>query len=335
MTYRERPEPHLAPDPLARFQDLYAALAPDPGLFTDTAPLRLAALALITAAGDPHALARAALARDEALRRRLGLFSSTGAALRQVLAAQLVKYDDDPDAFLDEVERVQGLFRERGLRRGGPYEVLAVLILRRGRAGAPIDEADVARLAALYEAMKSYHGWLTGPEDLPACAMLVRAAGEPSAIAAGIEAIYQALHTRAALATGDALQSAAGTLYLAGADPDDLAARFAALAHGFRGAGVKVGRPEYDELAALCFLALPPERVVDAVMAIYERLGPRKWLTGREHFNFASNLAFISLLSASDARGQLADVKLLIDMQMIVTAQQAALAATTAAAAAG
>lgn len=333
MAYRERPEPHLAADPLARFQALYAALAPSPGLFTDTAPLRLAALALITAPGEPDALARAALARDEALQRRLGLFSSTGSALRQVLAAQLVKYDDDPDAFLDEVERVQGLFRERGLRRGGPYEVLAVLILRRGLLGAPIGAADVVRVAAIYEAMKSYHWWLTGPEDLPACAMLIRSKGEPSAIAAGIEAIYQALRTRAALSAGDALQSAAGTLYLAGADPDDVATRFAALAQGFRSAGVTIGRTEYDELAALCFLALPPERVVDAVMAIYERLGPRKWLTGREHFNFASNLAFISLLSARDTRGRLADVKLLIDMQMIVTAQQAALAASAATAA--
>lgn len=337
MAFRDRttsasaPEPFLAADPFARFQELYAALTPGRGVFNDTAPLRLAAINLVTCPGDPTALAATFYARDEALRRRLGWLSDTNPAVRRVLASQLVKYGDDPDAFLDEVERVRALFRDQGLRRGGVFETLSVLVLRRCLGGAAIEAAHVARLGRLYAAMKSHHWWLTGPEDFPACAMLVAAEGEPEAIGAGIEAIYQALQTRAALWAGDPLQTAANVLYLSGADPLEIAGRFASLAEQFRGAGAKIGQPEYDDLAVLCFLALPSERIVASVMDIRGRLAAGKWFTDRGDFGLASNLAFVALIGNDDARGPLADAKLLLDMQMIVVARQAATSAAVAA----
>lgn len=339
MAFRDRPttasapEPFLAPDPFARFQALYAALSASNGVFSDTAPLRLAAINLVTCPGDPEALAAAFHDRDAALRRRLGWLADTPPAVRRVLASQLVKYGDDPDAFLDEVERARGLFRDQGLRRGGVYETLSVLVLRRCLRGAAIEAGHVARFAAIYDAMKSHHWWLTGPDDFPACAMLVTADGEPTAVGAGIEAIYQALHTRASLWAGDPLQTAANVLYLSGADPLELVARFISLMEQFRGAGAKIGQPEYDDLAVLCFLALPAERIVATVVGIRDRLAAGKWFTDRGDFGLASNLAFVSLIGHDDARGPLADAKLLLDMQMIVAARQAAATAAVAASA--
>ena len=246
-----------------------------------------------------------------------------------LIAAQMVKHGDDPQRFIDEVERVRALFRAAGLRRGGVYELLAVLVLRRVLGPTPIDAAHIGRFQGIYEAMKRHHWWLTGPEDFPACAMLLGRPEDPASIGAGADAIYRALHERAQLWRGDSLQAAANVLYLAGAEPEELADRFALLLAGFRtDATQHIGQGQYDELAILCFLAWPIERILETVLATRDQLrATQSWIGKAGALNLAASLAFVRIAGADGALGPLADAKLLLDMQAIAAARQAAAAA--------
>lgn len=324
MAFRDAPgAPAAADDPLARFRALYAALDAPSGLLTDRVPLRLSAITLVPVPGDPAALAARFFAADAALEERLGWRTSTAPAVRRVIAAQLVKHDDDPAQFLAEVERVRGLFRAAELRNGGVYETLAVLVLRRVLAGAAIAPAHIERFAAIYAELKRHHWWLTGPDDFPACAMLVARPGAPAEIGDGIEAIYQSLHRSAGLWRGDPLQSAASVLYLSRLEPAECADRFAALVAAFRAAGATIGQAEYHELALLCFFALPVERIVGDVLGLRDELIAGRWFVSRANFGLATNLAFVRLASRDGALGPIADAKLILDMQAIVNAREA------------
>ncbi|MDC0674961.1 DUF4003 family protein [Nannocystis radixulma] len=320
MSFRDQhSEPGPAVDPFDRFQTLFAALQARGG---DPDSLRLVAINLLGMPGEPDDIVERVRACDRELAPRFGWWSCTASDTRHVLASQLVKAGDRADAFVAEVDRVGGLFRAVGVRRGGVYETLAVLVLRRTLGGAPALRPHVERFAAIYAEMKRHHWWLTGPEDFPACAMLVGVAGDPVAIGAGIEAIYRALHERAALRPGDALQTAANILYLSGLDALEIAERFALIVRQFRAAGAKIGQQEYDDLAILCFLALPVERLVATVIAIRDRLTASRWWSRRGNLGLATNLAFVHLVGEDGALGPLADAKLLLDIQALVAARQ-------------
>lgn len=316
----------LPADPLERFEQLLTALDAGRGWMQDKVAVRLAAIALLITPGDAGRLAATTRSVSAVLHERLGSFSRVDESVRLVIAAQLVKAGDEPDPFVDDLERVRELFRAAGLRRGGVYEVLAVLVLR--RVVGTIGPAHVDRFQQIYSAMKAHHWWLTGPEDFPACAMLVGLPGEPAAMGAGIDEIYHALHVQAGLPRGDALQTAANMLYLGGVEAATIAGRFALLMTGFRGAGAPIGKDEYDELAILCFLAQPAEQVVASVIGLRDQLREHlRWLGQGPALSLAASLAFVRLAGESGALSTLADAKLLLDMQAIVTARQAAVIA--------
>ncbi|MEZ4379755.1 MAG: DUF4003 family protein [Nannocystaceae bacterium] len=316
---------HLPADPLARFMEIHGALEGGKRWWEDSIPLRLAAITMVTTRGEPTALAASIRACDEAFQEALPWYTGISASVRLILSAQLVKYGDSVDAFLAEVARMRGLFREVGMRRDEVHEALAVLVLRRVLGGAEAQVAEVSRLKAIYEEMKRYHWFLTGPEDFPACAMLVGRPGEPAAIGAGIEAIYQTLHRRAGLWQGDPLQTAANVLYLSGLEADEIAERFTAMMTAFRDAGARVGSREYDELAILCFLAQPIAKIVESVVEFRERLqAALSWTSKASAFNLAASLAFVRLVGRDVELGTLGDAKLILDMQAIVAARQAA-----------
>ncbi len=324
----EAPGLSLPADPLAHFEVLLNALDAGRGWLQDKVSLRLAAVALLITPGDPGRLAATTRSTSAVLKERLGLFSGVDEAVRLVIAAQLVKSGDHPDVFVDELTRVREMLRAAGLRRGGVYEVFAVLVLR--RVVGAIEPAHIDRFAQIYAAMKKHHWWLTGPEDFPACAMLVARPGDPEAMGAGIDEIYRALHDRAGLARGDALQTAANLLYLGGVEDDTIAARFALLMQGFRAAGLSVGREDYDELAILTFVAQPVDHVVGTVTELQGQLRERlRWLGKGPALSLAASLAFVRLAGQGTELGTLADAKLLLDMQAIVTARQAAVVAAT------
>jgi hypothetical protein len=309
--------------------ELLKAMEAGRGMLQDKLPLRYAAVTLLTTQGDPEALARAVESRAAELDAGFGWTSMVTSPIRLLLAAQLVKSGDDTAAFLTHAERLRSLFRAYGMRRDGAHEIQAALVFWRSNGGEEVREAQVVRFKAIYDEMKRHHWWLTGPDDFAACAMLVGRPGAPEEIAAGIERIYVALNEQAGLWKGDPLQTAANVLYLLPLEAHEIADRFVQLSVGLREANIRVGSQEYDEVASLCFLAQPVPRIVESVALYTSRLQEQlSWVGRRMAFSLGASLAFVRLLSGDRDLATLGEVKLLLDMQAIVAAGQAAMVAS-------
>lgn len=320
-------------DPLARFFEIEAAFEAERGFFGDQVPLRLVAANLVLTRGDAKDIAAQVRGTAEELRKLLPTFTHLVSSLQLLVAAVLLQRGDQPAAFVAEVERVRQIMRRLNMRRAELYETVAILVLRIGNDRAPIPDEQVERLRAIYEQMKRHHWLLTGPEDLPACAFLVSQRDRsPEQIGVRANAIYEGLREQAKLWRGDPLQTASNMLALSPLEPAELVERFCLLAHALTSAGVRIGQGEYDEVAVLCFLARPIERIVETVVGyragIRERLG---WVERWATFGLATNLAFVRLVGNDPELGALADVKTLLDMQTIIAARQAAAAAAGAA----
>ncbi|MEM6990138.1 MAG: DUF4003 family protein [Myxococcota bacterium] len=334
MPFREpedkRASQGIEQDPFDRFAELYAAFDADRGMLGDRMPLRYAAVTMLASPHPAAELAATVRAQDKQLADNLGWFSNIGGSIRIMIAALLVKSGDSAPAFLAEAQRVQTLFRAAKIRRGSIYEVIAILVMRI-RSGAPIRDEDVDRFKAIYEELKRYHWFLTGPDDFPACAILVGQPGTPEVIGAKIEAIYRALHKHSDLWRGESLQTAANILYLSGLEPMEIAERFRKITEAFRAAGVRIGQAEYDEVAILCFLARPVEGIVKSVVDGRDRMRANlKGVTKSMAFSLGTSIAFVRLVAGHENLGPLADAKVLIDMQAIIAARQAAMAAAAA-----
>ena len=326
--------PDLVTDPLSRFCDLYDALNAERGWFGDPSSLRFAAMTAVSCPGSPDEVASAIRSMAEEIKQLSGWFGELTSSLRFIVSAILVLNRDDASEFLAEVKRARELFRHAGLRRAGIYETMAILILRLQNDLQPVTSASVARFQAIYEEMKRHHWWLTGPDDFPACAILVGQDASPAEIGMKIEEIYQAL-SESGFSTGDPLQTAANLLYLSRLDPVTAANRYFELANGFRDSGVSIWQSDYDELAILTFLDHPASRIVDYVLEdrqVMEKLRPKpdRSLT----FNLAASITFLELVQVGDNLEAISDAKVLLDMQSIINAQQAAAAAAAASSAA-
>jgi hypothetical protein len=323
----------LPANPLDRFQDLYEALNADRGWFGDPSSLRFAAMTATTCQGSPVEVASSIQSMAEEIKRLSGWFGELNSSLRFIVSAILVLNGDRASDFLADVEQGRKLFRQASLRRGGIYETIAILILRLQNDLAPVTAEAVVRFKAIYEEMKRHHWWLTGPDDFPACAILVGQEASPGEIGEAIERIYQALK-ETGFSTGDPLQSAANMLYLSRLDPAVAAGRYSELANGFRQSGVAIWQSDYDELAILTFLSHSPRRVVERVLEhrkAMEELKPKpdRSLT----FNLAASIAFLELVQLDENLEAITDAKALMDMQSIINAQQAASASAASSAA--
>lgn len=315
-------------DPLSRFFEIEAAFEAERGFWGDRVPLRLVAANLVLSPGEAVEIAVQVRAGAEQLRKRLSFISEILPAMQLLIAAVLLQRGDQPEAFLDEVERVRPMLRGVGLRRREIYEVVAILALRIRSQLTPISKEQVVRLREIYEQMKRHHYVLTGPEDYPACAFLVgQRDRSPEEIGVRANAIYEGLREQAKLWRGDPLQTASNMLALSPLEPAELVERFCLLALGFDGAGVRIRQGEYDEVAVLCFLARPIERIVETVTGYTHRLREHlNWAERSNAFGLAANLAFVRLVGNDPELGALADAKTLLDMQTIITARQAAAA---------
>jgi hypothetical protein len=323
----------LPADPMSRFVAVYEMLDAERGWFGDPSSLRFAAMAAVVSPGEPSDVARGIRRISDEIKTQSGWFGALNSPLRFIVSAMLYANGDDAAPFLAEVERGQAMFRDAGLRRGGIYETMAILIMRLRADKQPIASSTVDRFQAIYEEMKRHHWWLTGPDDFPACAILVAQPESPVEIGERIEQIYQSLHA-AGLTTGDPLQTAANLLYLARLDPSEAASRFRDLARGFRESGVSIWQSDYDELAILTFLDHPPTSIIGRVLenrAKMQELRPKpdRSLT----FNLAASITFLELVKLDRGMKEITDAKALMDMQAIINAQQAAAAAAASSAA--
>jgi len=264
--------------PLERFRELLGALEVERSNLSEDYWLRFAAQAAVFTPGDPGELAERIRSNARFLRDETPWYGILGSGLRFVIAAALVDLDEDPRFFLGEHRRLSKLFKEHGFRHGALHETLAILILHLD-AGQHLDagrrQVDLfalGRMRAIYDAMKEYHWWLTGPDDLPACAALTGlSTTDAEELAFDIERLYQGLHNRG-LARGDRLQTAANILPLAHCDVEDLLKRYDALIDGLTQQGEEVEREHYSALALLSFLDHDAKRVLDTFEAVLKEI---------------------------------------------------------------
>jgi len=330
-------QPHIPDNVWERFRGLYDALNEERSWWEGAATLRYAAVAAITCHGEPADVAAGIRDRADQLKRKAGWFGELNGPIRFVLSAQLTQRLADGEAFMDEVDRVRGLFRNAKLRRGGVYETLAILILFLHSGGASIGPGTVARFRDIYEEMKRYHWWLTGPDDFPACAVLTGLPDHPAEIGRRTEAHYQALSAKGFKA-GDPLQTAANLLTVTDLPADIAASRYRGLADAFKAADVAIWQSDYDELAVLTFVKHPIDRVIERTLHFRAQVAtlrpaPDRLMT----FNLGAALAFCELVSHDEHMDRLTGAKAMAGMQAMLNAQAAAAcgAAAAAAAAAG
>ncbi|MCA9660941.1 MAG: DUF4003 family protein, partial [Myxococcales bacterium] len=225
---------------------------------------------------------------------------------------QLVRRGVDPAAFYDEFLRVRGLFRAGGVRRDEPREAIAALLLGEVAGGVEVGRDEVTRLRAIYEALKGHHWFLTGADDLPACALLVGEAGTPAAIADGVEAIYAALQG-VGLGPGDPLQRVAMNLYLG--RRDGACARVGALRAAFVAAEQPIRPLEYPGLSLLGLITGASAPSLSAeVVQLKERVVVELGATPGEAFNIAASLVYLGDAGAgADAAAmRILDLELLL-----------------------
>jgi hypothetical protein len=240
-----------------------------------------------------------------------------------VLAATLVRTGEDTATFLAVVEQGRSLMREARLPRGEVHQVLAILVLRRMIAPQELGGVHVDRLRSIYEEMKRRHWFLAGVEDLTACAMLYGREGTAQQICAHVDAIYQRLAKAPKIWGGDSLHLAVNVLGLVDVPAEAAATRFLDVAIALREAGVKVRQSEYDDVAVLSFVPQPAAHVARLVV---EYLAELRAALGKMSSDAATGLAtsltFVRMLGSAASTGTLADAKLLLEMQAVVTMRQ-------------
>lgn len=319
-------------DPISRFRDLYAALEKDRRWWRDSRRLRYAAMAAVGCEGTPANVAQGIRRMEKSLKEASPWHLSIGSHMRFIVAALLYQNRDSGRGFMNEVRRVRKMFRGERLPRALVFELIAVLILRIQADGKTVSQDTVRRLRDIYQEMKRHHRFLTGADDLPACAILTGQEGAPTNLVARTEEIYGELRAEG-FQRGDPLQTTANVLSLAPGLPHELVGRAASLKERFKNKGVRVYQRDYDELAILSFLSQATASVVDRVLAHREQLKHiRPRIDRATTFDLAAGITFLELAGRQVGVGTLSGTKALIDMQAIVAAQQAVLVCAAGAA---
>jgi hypothetical protein len=216
--------------------------------------------------------------------------------LRFVIAALLLKQHARLHDFLGEYHRIGEMLDKVGLRHGGRYEPLTVLILMSAPEHDAFSLLEAERLKVLHIQLKKFHWWLTGKDDLPAIAALAQIPGNAEVIAANTEAIYQRLNA-AGLIKGDHLQTAAHLLPLTGLRPDDAANRWLALMRAMEAAHITLLPTHYDALAILSQLEQPATMVVERLLAVRRELDlTTPDMAGTSSLSLAADLTALDLI---------------------------------------
>jgi hypothetical protein len=292
--------------------------------------LHFCALSLTTLPGEAREVAARLDALTEELRTSVPWYKRS--SVGTMLAALLLRHDDNARDFLAEIARAGELFRQHWRFSGSTYEALAIQVLRQETSDRRVSAAQVARLAAIFEEMKKDHPILTQKSDWPACALLAGTPATPAQIRQRLETLYPGLHERG-FQRGDALQCASQVLFFHHDTPGELCTRFQLLYAQFKSSGLWMGSTDYDEIALLCFAPQSAAEVLGTVqrhrVAIQAlRPAPDK----QTSFTLACGTALLELVRDSARLELLGEAQLLINIHVIIAAQQAAAAGAAAAA---
>ncbi len=282
--------------PLERYRDIMAVLASERDWWGDSYWLRFAAQAAVLCPDPPATIASRIRLLAEALAKHASWYESLASPARFVVAAMLIQHHIPVNVFVAEHRRIADLFQEVGLRHGGFPHTMAVLILHLSQQGTPIGMMEAERLKAIYDQMKRFHWWLTGPDDLPACAALAQCQGTAEVAVARAEDAYQQLYT-AGVSRGTHLQTAANLLPLANAPIDQAVRRFLALRTAIEQRSGALAQERYDAVAVLSLLEHRPEMVAERVAAVRRELELfQPDHAGVSTFALAADLTFLDLV---------------------------------------
>lgn len=289
--------------PLERFREILAELDIDHQSFTDAFWLRFAAQASVFHPEAPALLAKRVRLIADHLMAHAAWYKPLASPLRFVVAALLLRHHARLKEFLAEYHRIGEMLDKVGLRHGGRYEPLTVLILMSAPDHDVFSMLEAERLKVLYGHLKRFHWWLTGKDDLPAVAALAQIPGHPEVIAAETEDIYQRL-ANAGCMKGDHLQTAAHLLPLTGRRSDEAANRWLSLMRPLEAAAVGLRPVHYDALAVLSQLDQPAQTVVDRVITVQRELDlAMPDLAGDSSLTLAADLTALDLVRfAADGR---------------------------------
>ncbi len=256
---------------ISRLEQLYAALDPERDLWLDAPWLRFAAQAATLAPGRPAEIAARIRGTAATLADHAGWLDPLASPLRYIVAATLVATDDHAEAFIPELERAHVVFRATGIRRGGWHELVAILALRVLRHGAPTSDTDVGMMRSIYGRKRLDHWFLTGRDDLPACALLATLDQPADVIARTSEATFGLMRS-IGLPANDHVQLAADLLQLGSRDPAHAVARMRDLIEAFAGGVSGISGAEIEALALASCAAGEPQEIAQAIAATRDRL---------------------------------------------------------------
>ena len=138
-------------------------------------------------------------------------------------------------------------------------------------------EREYRRLRDVYDRMKERHGWFTGTDDYPACALFAVVDEPIPRSMRRVEAIYERL-VAAGIGRSNATQLTSHLLHFAAGDDTAVTDRFLTLRDRFQSEGVSIWRADHDELALLANVDAPVLKIVDTVLrhrAALRNLRPR------------------------------------------------------------
>lgn len=257
--------------PLERYRLIIAALEPERGSWLDEFWMRLAAQVAVLAPDEPQHLANRIRHIAGALAAHAKWYQDLASPQRFAVAAMLIQHHLKVHDFLAEHARIGDLLREVGLRSSGFHHTMTVLVLMLSPEHLGCGALEAERLKAIHLGMKRFHWWLTGVDDLPACAALAQCHGSAIEVVARAEACYQLLHA-SGLHRGDHLQTAANLLPLSGLTPDAAVARYRALKVRLEADDGKLLPTHYEVMSLLSLLDHDPQMVVARLLAVRQEL---------------------------------------------------------------
>ncbi len=304
--------------PIERFRNILGSLELPNDSIETLYWLRFAAQAAILRPEEPEQLAQLIRKTAQILDENTPWFSALSQSIRFAIAAILVQNHDSPCDFIKGHRHLSNLFRQQELRAGGAHETLAVIILRMNADKRRIHHQDITRFKAIYEEMKNFHWWLTGPDDFPAAAALSFIHGSAREVMQRAESVYQFLD-QAGLQKGDGLQSASNLLPLINKDTGDAVSTFIELRSLLKKQGKDQISYHYDSLLPLVMLDHEPQHIMEMCLAIYEELSISQQETfGSSTFGIAADLCFLDLIrfdkdlkqreNIHDVQGMLSDI---------------------------
>ena len=283
--------------PLDRYRMIIGAMSIERESWVDTFWLRIAAQAAMQCPDSPATLAQRIRESADALRHGASWYQSLASPARFVVAARLIQHRIPIHEFISEHSQLVEMLSAVGLHRhSGLNQIMTTIILRLSASGQPSVTRPIDRIKAIYEQMKRFHWWLTGPDDLPACAALAQCPGSPEEIVARVEIVYQALH-KGGLLRGEHLQTAANLLPVIESNLDAGVWRYFSLKKALENRVGVLDEIHYETLVVLTMLAHPAERIVSQLLATYDELN-RFQPDQHDAANFliAADLTFLDLV---------------------------------------